>query len=296
MFIVATDAAQEIQENVDEIHKSVDKLSNLTDGLLNRLIDFGFDILIAIAIFVIGKVILQLVRKFVKRLLSKSSVDVGVEKFVDSLIKFVGYIIILITICGQIGIQTTSFITLLGTAGLSIGLALQGCLANFAGGVLILLSKPFKVGDYILLADVGGNIEGTVEKIDIIHTTLTTIDNKVIQCPNGTVSNSVLINVTNQEVRRVDVEVGIHYEDDMRKAKNIAQQVMNQCPYILNQQDNMVVVKSLGESSVILEIRMWTKSEDYWQGKFYLNEYIKDAFEKNGIRIPYNQLDVHIHQ
>lgn len=296
MLIVATDAAQEIQENVDEIHKSVDKLSNLTDGLLNRLIDFGFDILIAIAIFVIGKVILQLVRKFVKRLLSKSSVDVGVEKFVDSLIKFVGYIIILITICGQIGIQTTSFITLLGTAGLSIGLALQGCLANFAGGVLILLSKPFKVGDYILLADVGGNIEGTVEKIDIIHTTLTTIDNKVIQCPNGTVSNSVLINVTNQDVRRVDVEVGIHYEDDMRKAKSIAEQVMNQCPYILNQQDNMVVVKSLGESSVILEIRMWTKSEDYWQGKFYLNEYIKDAFEKNGIRIPYNQLDVHIHQ
>lgn len=205
-----------------------------------------------------------------------------------------GYIIIVIIICGQIGIQTTSFITLLGTAGVSIGLALQGSLSNFAGGVLILVTKPFIVGDYIKI-DGAQEAEGTVLKIDIIYTTLSTADNRSIKVPNGTVANSTLINVTNQTKRRVEVMVGISYDDDIKKAKEIATEVMNSCQYILPEESNLVVVKELAESSVNLEIRLWTKTEDYWSAKFDINERIKYEFDKNRISIPFNQLDVHVH-
>lgn len=290
-WLMAT-AVEEIESNVEELNNKVSKLTEITDGILNKIIDFGFDLLVAIVIFIVGRIVLKLVRKLFKNILGKSSVDIGVVKFVDSIIKTLGYLIIVIIICGQIGIQTTSFITLLGTAGLSIGLALEGCLSNFAGGVLILVTKPFVVGDYIVVNDV----EGTVDKIDIIYTTLDTVDNKSIKLPNGTVSNSVLINVTNQTKRRVDLEVGIHYEDDIKKAKEIAMDVMNRCEYRLPEEENIVVVKQLAESSIILEMRMWTLTENYWNGKFYLNEAIKNAFSDNGIRIPYNQLDVNVHQ
>ena len=292
MFLLATEVVDEIESNVDEINQQVSKLSEITDGMLTKLVDFGFDILAAIVIFIIGKIILQIIRKLVRKILNRSSADISVEKFVDSCIKVVGYLIIIITICSQIGIQTTSLITLLGTASLSIGLALQGCLTNFAGGVLILMTKPFKVDDYVVL----DNVEGKVEKIDIIYTTLMTNDNKMIKIPNGTVSNSTLTNVTNQRKRRVDVEVGIHYDDDIVKAKKIALDVLNRCEYALDDEDNLVVVKQLADSSVVLEMRMWTKTEDYWTGKFYLNEEIKRKFDENGIHIPYNQLDVNVHQ
>lgn len=291
MFWLTATATDEIESNVEELNEKVSKLTEITDGMLNKIIDFGFDLLIAIIIFVIGRIILKLLRKLFKNILNKSSVDIGVVRFVDSIIKVIGYLIIIIIICGQIGIQTTSLITLLGTASLSIGLALEGCLSNFAGGVLILVTKPFVVGDYIMVNDV----EGTVDKIDIIYTTLDTTDNKSIKIPNGTVSNSVLTNVTHQTKRRVNVEVGIHYEDDIKKAKEVAMNVMNCCEYILPDEENTVVVKELAESSIILEVRMWTLTENYWNGKFYLNESIKEAFSDNGIRIPYNQLDVNVH-
>lgn len=292
MFLLATDAVEEIQSNMDEINNKVSKLSEITDGMLNKIIDFGFDLLIAIVIYIIGKIVLNLIRKLVKRILNRSNVDLGVIKFTDSVVKAIGYLIIIITICGQIGIQTTSLITLLGTAGLSIGFALEGCLSNFAGGVLILVTRPFKVGDYIIV----NGVEGNVEKIDIIYTTLYTIDNKVVKLPNGAVSNSVLTNVTDQQRRRVDVEVGIHYNDDIKLAKKIAMDIMDDCEYILRDEENNVVVKKLSDSSIILEIRMWANTDQYWDAKFYLNEAIKEAFDRNGIHIPYNQLDVNVHQ
>ena len=173
---------------------------------------------------------------------------------------------------------------------------MEGCLSNFAGGVLILVTKPFVVGDYIMINSASDDVEGTVDKIDIIYTTLTTIDNKAIKIPNGTVSNSILTNFTHQIKRRVDVAVGIHYEDDINKAQSIADRVMRQCEYIMPEEDNMVVVKKLADSSVILEIRMWTLTENYWKGMFYINQAVKEAFDKNGITIPYNQMDVHVHQ
>lgn len=295
MFWLTASATDEIQANVEEMQNEVSKLTELLDGALNKLIDFGFDVLSAIIIFVIGRIALKLIRKLFKNIFNKSNVDVGVVRFVDSFIKGIGYIIIIIIICGQIGIETTSLITLLGTASLSIGLALEGCLSNFAGGVLILVTKPFVVGDYVKI-DGSQDVEGSVEKIDIIYTTLTTIDNKSIKIPNGTVANSILTNVTNQTKRRVDVMVGISYDDDVKKAKEIANDVMNSCKYIMSEEENVVVVKELGESSINLEIRMWTATDDYWNAKFDINERIKAEFDKNGISIPYNQLDVHVHQ
>lgn len=294
MYLFATEVADDIQSNVKDMQNDVSKLAEIIDGAMDKIIDFGFDVLSAIIIFIVGRIVLKLIQKLFKNILTKSNVDVGVVKFVDSFIKVVGYIIILIIICGQIGIQTTSLITLLGTASLSIGLALEGCLSNFAGGVLILVTKPFVVGDYIKI-DGSQDAEGNVEKIDIIYTTLNTVDNKSIKIPNGTVANSIITNVTHQIKRRVNVEVGIHYDDDIAKAKDIAYDVMNNCQYILKDEENVVVVKQLAESSIILELRMWTSTDDYWNGKFYLNEEIKKAYDKNGIRIPYNQLDVNVH-
>lgn len=284
-------ATTELESSVDELTTKVSKLSEIADGLIDKLVGFAFDVLIAIVILIVGRFILKFIRNLVKKILNKSSVDIGVVKFADSIVKVVGYIIIIIIICGQIGIETTSLITLLGTASLTIGLALEGCFSNFAGGVLLLVTKPFVVGDYIIV----NGVEGVVDKIDLIYTSLKTVDNKSITIPNGTVSNETLINVTHQTKRRVDVEVGIHYDDDIKKAKDIATKVMNSCPYILKEDDNVVVVKELGESSVVLAIRMWTSTEDYWNGLFYLNENIKREFEANQIRIPYNQLDVHVH-
>ena len=289
MYAVKT---TEIESKVEGLNEKVSRLTEITDGLFSKLINFGMNLLVAILIFAIGKVVLSMLRKFIKNILSKSKVDIGVIRFADSIIKVLGYIVILIIICGQIGIQTTSFITLLGTAGLSIGLALQGSFSNFAGGVLILVSKPFVVDDYIIL----DHVEGKVDKIDIIYTTLITVDNKIVKIPNGTVANSVLINTTHQAKRRVDVEVGIHYDDDIAKAKNVANEVMAESAYILENEANVVVVKRLDESSIVLEVRMWVASENYWNAKFYLNEHLRIAFDQNGIRIPYNQLDVNVHQ
>ena len=198
MFILATEVQQNIEQNVEELDKKVSRFATVIDDGINKAIDFGFDLFLAIVIFIIGRIVLSLVRKLFKKIMNKSNIDEGVVKFLDSMIKVFGYILIIITICGQIGIQTTSFITLLGTAGVSIGLALQGSLANFAGGILILITKPFSLGDYIIAE----GVEGNVTKIDIIYTTLQSIDNRsCFKLPNGKLADSVLTNVTHQEER-----------------------------------------------------------------------------------------------
>ena len=292
MNMLSAVASNDIESNVATLNEKVSRLTEITDGIFQRLIDFGWNLIVAIVIFLIGRIVLGIIRNIFKKIFTKSNIDTGVVRFVDSIVKVFGYIIILIVICGQIGIQTTSFITLLGTAGLSIGLALQGSFSNFAGGVLILISKPFVVGDYIILE----GVEGKVEKIDIIYTTLLTPDNRTIKIPNGTTANCILINTTNQEKRRVDVEVGIHYEDNIDKAKKIGKSVVEQCPFALAGEGHDMVVKKLDSSSIVLEARMWVEPKHFWEGKFYLNEELRKAFSEHGITIPYNQLDVTVHQ
>lgn len=274
----------------EELNQEVSKLSGYMDGIMDKAFEFGVNLLIAVVIFFIGKLILRVLRKILRNIFNRSSVDVGVVRFIDSIVKVLGYIIILIVICSQIGIQTTSFITLLGTAGVSVGLALQGSLSNFAGGVLILIAKPFVVGDYIAVE----GTEGTVQKIDIIYTRLNTVDNKVITLPNGNLANSVVTNYTKEAMRRIDLSVGIHYEDSVDQALKIATDVMNGCEFLLKEKENQVVVRELADHSVTLQIRMWVSTEQYWPAYFSMNQQIKEAFDKNEIHIPYNQLDVHV--
>lgn len=289
-FLLASNVSEEVESGLNKLNKGVSALPGTLDKMVDKLIDFGWHLLIAIAIFAVGKIVIRLIRKLVKNIFKKSNADEGVVKFVDSLVKFVGYVIVLIIICSEIGIETTSFITLLGTAGLSIGLALQGSLSNFAGGVLILLSKPFIIGDYVMI----NGEEGTVTKIDIVYTTLVKADNRVIKCPNGEVANNTIINYTNQDGRRVDVKFSIHYDADIEQAKDIVKQVIENSPYTLKDKPNDVVVMLLDESGVNLETRAWVQPKDYWDAYFYLNEHIKTELEKNDIIIPYNQLEVHV--
>lgn len=290
MNFLFANSVEEIQSNVDKLNEDVSKLTKFLDTALEKLIDFGFSIIVAIIIFLIGKIIIKLVRKFIKNIFTKSKVDEGVIKFIDSIVNVAGYIIVLIIICAEIGIQTTSFVTLLGTAGLSVGLALQGSLSNFAGGILILVSKPFKIGDYVMI----DGEEGTVIKIDIVYTTLVKYDNRIIKCPNGEVSNKTIVNYTNMDGRRVDVKFSVHYDSDISKAKEIVTNIILNCPYTLKEKKNNVVVTKLDESSVNLETRAWVRPDDYWDAYFYLNEAIKSELEKNNIIIPYNQLEVHV--
>ena len=190
----------------------------------------------------------------------------------------------------KLGFQTTSLLTLFGSAALAIGMSLQGSLSNFAGGILILIFKPFKVGDYIIV----GTNEGTVKSIEILYTRLVTIDNKVVMLPNGSLSNSSSLYVGSEFTRSIDIQIGIGYSSDIPKAKKLLEQFINCEKGILKDKDILVVVKSLDESCVTLETRAWVNTADYWNVRFNLLERYKNIFDENGIEIPFNQLDVHM--
>lgn len=282
---------ESVSDNIEQLSKDVSKLSQIGSDLIDKAVAFGIDIIIAVIIFVIGKFIIKFILKFVDRIFAKSSADEGVAKFIHSVLKVALYIILAITICGQIGIETTSFAAIVASGGLAIGLAFKGSLSNFAGGVMILIMKPFTVGDYIE----SNGVEGTVYKIDIFYTSLKTVDNKSVKLPNGTLSNSILTNYSMNEKRRVDVEVGIGYDDNIELARKELERVMNSYSNIMRDEANAVVVKNLADSAIIMEVRVWVPTEYYWDCKFYLNENIRVSFDKAGISIPFNQLDVNVH-
>ena len=282
---------ESVSDNIEQLSKDVSKLSQIGSDLIDKAVAFGIDIIIAVIIFVIGKFIIKFILKFVDRIFAKSSADEGVAKFIHSVLKVALYIILAITICGQIGIETTSFAAIVASGGLAIGLAFEGSLSNFAGGVMILIMKPFTVGDYIE----SNGVEGTVYKIDIFYTSLKTVDNKSVKLPNGTLSNSILTNYSMNEKRRVDVEVGIGYDDNIELARKELERVMNSYSNIMRDEANAVVVKNLADSAIIMEVRVWVPTEYYWDCKFYLNENIRVSFDKAGISIPFNQLDVNVH-
>lgn len=279
-------------ENIKETIEKTNQLIKSFDKILPKLVNFGINLLIAILIFVIGKIIISFLLKIVNRFFTRTNMEVSVKKFLHSLIKTILYAVLLIIICNQIGIQTTSFVAILGSAGLAIGLALQGSLANFAGGVLILLLKPFKVGDYIM--EDGKGKEGTVQKIDLFYTTLITPDNKMTVVPNGNLSNSSLTNLTAFDTRRIDLQVGISYESDIEKAREIITRLANLEERILKEKEILVYVNNLDSSQVTLGVRVWTKTEDYWNVRFQYLENIKYELDKNNIEIPFNQLVVHL--
>ena len=253
---------------------------------LSNGLDFFWSVVIALIVWFVGAKIIRLIRKLVRKAMERRSVDKGVIQFTDSVVKYGCYIALLITI------QTSSVAAAVASLGLTAGLALQGSLSNFAGGVLILILKPFKVGDYII-EDTHKN-EGTVAEISIFYTRLKTIDNKVVVIPNGTLANASLTNVTTSDRRQIDLTFGIGYEDDLKKAKGILQEIAETTEERVKDTDIQIFVRELAESSVNLGFRIWVPMDDYWNVRWQLNERVKLAFDREGITIPYNQMDVNV--
>ena len=253
----------------------------------------GLRIVLALVVFLLGVQVIKLVRKLVKKSLVRGKVDVGVQQFTDSFLKTVLYILLIFMIAGGFGVDAASVVALLGSAGVAIGLAVQGSLSNLAGGVLILILKPFLVGDYII--DEGGK-EGTVTEIQLFYTKLLTPDNRTVVLPNGTLANGSLVNITTDKYRRCDISVGISYGSDIRVAREALMDLLSGDSAVLKDREMRVVVDSLGDSAIQLIIRCWFTNEEYWDGRYRLTEGVKYALDRAGIQIPYPQLDVHVQQ
>lgn len=262
--------------------------------LPERALNLGIRVVLALVFFIVGIQCIKLLRKIIRKSLKRANADVGVTQFLDSFIKIGTYAILVMVIATSFGVDATSIIAVFGSAGVAIGLALQGSLSNLAGGVLILILKPFKVGDYII-EDTNKN-EGTVTEIQIFYTKLTTPDNKTIILPNGTLANSSLTNVTHAPYRRNEIKIGISYDSDIKTAKKVLQNLLDGDTAVLQDMDKLVFVDELADSSVVLGVRCWFKNDDFWQGRWRLIEEAKYALEENGISIPYPQMDVHIQQ
>lgn len=284
---------------IDGVKDNIKSILNLKQYLVDQVptvTGFCIKVVLAVIVFFVGRKVIQWLLKIMKRSLERANVDAGVVQFAGSLGKAVLYLLLIFNIAISLGVKESSVAALLGTAGVTVGLALQGGLANLAGGVLLLLFKPFAVGDYII-QDQSNGCEGTVAKIEICYTTLLSIDNKKIVVPNGTLSNSTIINVTAKENRKLEIKVGISYESDIHKAKKILEDILHEDPDTRSDVGEMVVfVDELAESSVVMGLRVWVATEKYWPTRWRLNEKIKEEFDANGICIPYNQVDVHLHR
>ena len=241
-------------------------------------------------IWIVGAKVIKLARKLIKKMLEKGHADAGVITFLDNFAKLGLYALLVVIILGVFGFDTTSIAAAVASAGVAIGLALQGSLSNLAGGVLILLLKPFSVGDYI----VAGGVEGTVSLIQMFATKLITPDNRVIVIPNSTLSNGTIVNVSAMDKRRLDITASIAYTADLRTAKSVLMTLLEDCEYVLKEEVYDVFVGNLGASSVDLNVRFWVNSTDYWAAKAYITENIKVKLDANNIEIPYNKLDVYV--
>lgn len=265
-------------------------IKSFLESLLPAAKTLIFNIIIALVIYFVGRKIIKIVLNMMDHALSRTKVDVGVAKFLHSVSRVAMYAFLAFLIIDQLGVNTASIVTVLGTAGLAIGLSLQGSLSNMAGGVLILLMKPFKVGDYII-SSYG---EGTVSMIGTVYTTIITVDNKVLTIPNGEISNAAVTDVTAMPQRRLDITVGIGYEADLKKAKEILSNVFTQNPYIDPDREVQIFVDSLGDSAVNLGAQGWVDTGDYLKAKWEITEQIKISFDEAGISIPFPQMDVHV--
>ena len=288
-YFVALSSTQDTAEQI-EFFFSKANLVALFNKLCNWSVSLAAKIIMALIVWQIGKRLIIWMVKIIVKALGKSDLDVGVARFIGSITKFAGYAILILIVVGILGIPTASLITVFGSAALAVGMSLQGSLSNFAGGILLLIFKPFKIGDYII----SGSCEGTVVSIELLYTKLHTIDNKIIMMPNGTLSNSNIINVGAEEVRRLDIQIGVGYQTDLSKAKELLMECLNRKEEIIKDKDVRVIVKSLDESCITLETRAWVANDKYWDTRFELLEEYKKIFDENGIEIPFNQLDVHI--
>ena len=263
------------------------------EQLLSKLLDWGIevgkDLLGAIIIYIVGRFIIKQVGRLLARILEKRKLEISVQTFLRSLVSILLNLILAFAIVSRLGVETTSFAALLASAGVAIGMALSGNLSNFAGGLIILVFKPFKVGDYIE----GQNANGTVREIQIFHTILTTVDNKVIYVPNGALSSNAITNYSKQETRRAEWVFGVEYGEDFEKVKAVLQRIIDADPRILKDPAPMIALGALSASSVDIKVRAWAKTADYWDVYFDMNKIVYDTFNKEGIGFPFPQLTVH---
>jgi small conductance mechanosensitive channel len=267
-------------------------LQAYTSKAIELIMTYGPKLLLAIVVLLIGLWIVKFVVKAFRKAMEKGGMDVSLQSFLASLANILLKALLFISVASMVGIATTSFVAILGAAGLAIGLALQGSLANFAGGVLILLFKPFKVGDFINAQDHAG----TVDSIKVFFTVLKTPDNKTIIIPNGALSNSSIVNFSTESRRRVDMTFGISYADDIQKAKAILNRLVAADTRILKEPEPAVVLSELADSSVNFAVRTWCEAADYWKIYFDMHEKVKLEFDKEGISIPFPQQDIHVYQ
>ena len=286
------DTTQEVTDATQEAVKQVNQLTQYVQDSIPGLITFGLKVLAALVAFFIGRLVIRWIRKIVRRSFERSGADKGVEQFVDSLLKYGLYALLVFSLISSLGFDTTSVAAVLASGGVAIGLALQGSLSNFAGGVLILLLKPFVVGDYII-EDTNGK-EGTVKEIQIFYTKLSTIDNKTIVIPNGMLTNNSITNATAKDERQLDLRVSISYDADIRQAKSVIENLLIKDECIIKNEQINVFVHELADSAVVLGIRAWVKNEEYWETRWRLLEEIKLLLDENGIGIPYPQMTVHM--
>ena len=286
------DTTQEVTDATQEAVKQVNQLTQYVQDSIPGLITFGLKVLAALVAFFIGRLVIRWIRKIVRRSFERSGADKGVEQFVDSLLKYGLYALLVFSLISSLGFDTTSVAAVLASGGVAIGLALQGSLSNFAGGVLILLLKPFVVGDYII-EDTNVK-EGTVKEIQIFYTKLSTIDNKTIVIPNGMLTNNSITNATAKDERQLDLRVGISYDADIRQAKSVIENLLIKDECIIKNEQINVFVHELADNAVVLGIRAWVKNEEYWETRWRLLEEIKLLLDENGIEIPYPQMTVHM--
>lgn len=277
---------------MDNINVSKEALERFLSELVDGALRLGFRVIMALLFFLIGSRIIGFVRKFVKKSMQRANADLGVIQFVDSFLRAAMHVLLVLVLAGSFGVDAASIVAVLGSAGVAIGLAMQGSLSNFAGGVLILLLRPFKVGDYIIESSTGK--EGTVQEIQIFYTKLLTFDNQTVVLPNGGLANNSLVNVTAQDCRRLDITVSVSYRSDLKKAKEALTQMLEKDEAVIKEKDHFAFVSNLGSSAVEMGVRCWFRQEDFWAGKWRVTENCKLALDEAGIEIPFNQLDVHL--
>lgn len=273
-----------------EVMETSTKLSRVLDSLIEQGSALGWTLIKALLVFIIGRFLISMINKLVQRVMLKRKIDPSIKSFVGSLIHITLMILLIVSVVGALGVQTASFAALLASAGVAIGMALSGNLSNFAGGLIILIFKPYKVGDFIEAQ----NLSGTVREIQIFHTVLTTTDNKVIYIPNGSLSSSAVTNYSYQQVRRVDWTFGVEYGTDYAKVKGVLEDILSKDERILKEPAApFVAMSQLADSSVNYVARVWVKSEDYWSVYFDTTRIVYERFNAEGIGFPFPQLTVH---
>ena len=294
-YIIASGYVGDVDPSAvtDVVDEAGEQLSMLHDFLIDAapsIRSFVFNLIVAVIVYIVGRKLIGLAVRILEKFLRRTGMDAGVSTFLVSTARALLYVLLAFVIVGQLGVNTASIVTLLGTVGLAIGMSLQGSLSNVAGGILILLMKPFRVGDYVSTS----YGDGTVKLIGLVYTVITTVDNRALTIPNGALSNSAVFNANAAPERRLDISVGISYDSDIALAKQIMEDVYRDCPGFIPDKDLNVHVSGLEDSSVTIEGFGWVRGPEYLKSKWYVLEEVKLRYDAQGVKIPFPQVDVHL--